>query len=108
MVPLKVVASAKALSQQSFNGDRLLTASLIFMNSGDDLQSGDKRKECGTFRILKRTVDLGPTKSASEELGRILGKTGFCKGWSLSGREDILVAMSSSVSGGFGENRHNA
>ena len=51
------VARAKALSQHSFRGVRLLSTSLIFLNSGEEDHSGGDRKECGICRILNKTSD---------------------------------------------------
>ena len=74
--PLNVVARASALSHESFNGVRFFSAVFSCWYSGECLQSGLPRKLCGICRILKRTVDRGPTKSVMIELGRMDGRDG--------------------------------
>ena len=68
---INIVARAKACSHLSFTGLSLLRA---FLNSGEDVQSGEDR------RSLKRSVDPGPTKSGRDDPGRMVGSVGFCRG----------------------------
>ena len=71
---------------------RFFSAVFSCWYSGECLQSGLPRKLCGICRILKRTVDRGPTKSVMIELGRMDGRDGFLiSGWS-EGKRDIFFA----------------
>ena len=80
---------------------RFFSAVFSCWYSGECLQSGLPRKQCGICRILKRTVDCGPAKSVMIELGRMDGGDGFLISGRSEGKRDISFANMSWASAGI-------
>ena len=100
ILPLKLVANARALSDESFTGWRFEIALFSVEKCSVSRQSSARRKVWSSFGWEKRRTEQGPTKS-----GRVLdevmeGRVGFLIWIEVGGSPPISLASRIAESNG--------
>ena len=75
ILPLTMVARARARSQESFRGLRFSSAAAVVKQSGCSIQSSSSRKVCDVPKRLNRRTERGPTGRSLQ----LLKVGGACK-----------------------------